>query len=55
MVIGLLGMLFTLVVWDDWRPGRRSGHVDDDYVVRRSPVIVDEDPAPRRTVTRFYR
>ena len=52
MLIGLGGLLFSLLVLGDWRPGRRAGYVEDD-VVRRDPVIVDEDPAfTRRTVTR---
>jgi len=44
MVIGLLGMLFSLVLWDSWtpRPARRSVYDDD---------LVDEVPV-RRTVTR---
>jgi hypothetical protein len=51
MVIGLLGMLFSLVVWDNWssRPIRR---VDDDAVVGRRDVVIDEGPPVRRTVTR---
>jgi hypothetical protein len=45
MVIGLLGMLFSLVLWDNWGPRAR---IDDD-------VVVDEAP-PRRSVgRRVYR
>ena len=49
MVIGLLGMLFSLVLWDSWipRPVRR----DDDVVGHRDVVIDDEAPV-RRTVSR---
>ena len=49
MVIGLLGMLFSLVLFDSWTPRRRV--VDDDYVGRRDVVVDDEVPV-RRTVTR---
>jgi hypothetical protein len=53
MVIGLLGMLFSLVLWDSWtpRPARRSAY-DDDVVVGRRDVIVDDEVPVRRTVTR---
>jgi hypothetical protein len=51
MVIGLLGLLFSLVVWDSWRP-RPVRRVDDDIVVGRRDVVIDEDPPVRRTVTR---
>ena len=49
MVIGLLGMLFSLVLWDNWSPRHRV--LDDDYVGRRDVVVDDEVPV-RRTVTR---
>ena len=49
MVIGLLGMLFSLVLWDNWSQRRRV--VDDDYVGRRD-VNVDDVVPVRRTVTR---
>ena len=67
MVTGLLGMLWSLVVWDDWLPARRRdrrayeddfvvrrNYVDDDVVVRRD-VVVDEEIPARRTVRRVYR
>jgi hypothetical protein len=42
MVIGLLGMLLSLVLWDTWTP--RPVHRD---------IVVDDDDVPvRRTVTR---
>ena len=47
MVIGLLGMLFSLVLWDNWTPRRR----DDDVVVDHRDVVID-DEAPRRSVSR---
>jgi hypothetical protein len=48
MVIGLLGMLFSLVLWDNWSPRR-----DDDVVVAgRRDVVIDEDLPARRSVTR---
>ena len=40
MVIGLLGMLFSLVLWDTWTPRRR-----DD-------LLIDDEPPVRRSVTR---
>jgi hypothetical protein len=53
MVVGLLGLLFTLVLWDDWQPGRRRrDYVDDDVIVRDDPLVVEEGPVVRRTVSR---
>jgi len=63
MVIGVIGLLWSLVAWDDWRPRRREynddvivrrDYVDDDLVVRRNPVVVEED-APARRTRRVYR
>ena len=52
MVVGVLGLLFSLVVWDNIRPGRRADYVDDRDVAPRD-VVVDEEPvARRRTYTR---
>ena len=52
MVIGLLGMLFSLVLWDNWGP-RTSYRRDDDVVIDRRPDVIVEDDAPlRRNVTR---
>ena len=45
MVIGLLGMLFSLVLWDSWSPR-------DDVVVGQRDVVIDDDVPVRRTVTR---
>ena len=42
MVIGLLGMLFSLVLWDSWTPRG----------VRRDDVLIDDEPPVRRSVTR---
>lgn len=63
MIVGLIGLLWSLVVWDDWRPRRRRaydddvvvrrGYVDDDVVARRD-VVVDDDVPVRRTVRRVY-
>jgi hypothetical protein len=47
MVIGLLGMLFSLVLWDTWTPRRR-----DDVVVSHRDVVVDDEPPLRRSVSR---
>jgi hypothetical protein len=50
MVIGLLGMLFSLVLWDSWSP--RSYRNDDEVVVGRRDVVIDDDVPVRRSVTR---
>ncbi len=52
MVIGLLGMLFSLVLWDSWTP-----RVRDDVVLdhRRDVVIDDEVPLRRSVSRRVYR
>ena len=65
MVIGLIGLLWSLIAWEDWRPfGRRDydddvvvrrSYVDDDVVVRRNAVVVDDELPVRRTVRRVYR
>jgi hypothetical protein len=47
MVIGLLGMLFSLVLWDSWSPRR-----DDDAVVSRRDVVIDDEAPARRSVSR---
>ncbi|HVW31620.1 MAG TPA: DUF6458 family protein [Acidimicrobiia bacterium] len=54
MVIGLLGMLFSLVLWDNW--GVR-GYRRDDVLVDRDDPIYEERPVRRATVTRhvFHR
>ena len=52
MVVGILGLLFTLVLWDDWRPSRRRDYADDEVIVRESPLVVEEGPVARRSVTR---
>ncbi|MEW6476637.1 MAG: DUF6458 family protein [Actinomycetota bacterium] len=48
MVIGLLGMLFSLVLWDSWTPRRR----DDDVVVSHRDVVIDDEAPVRRSVSR---
>ena len=48
MVIGLLGMLFSLVLWDSWTPRRR----DDDVLVSHRDVVIDDEAPLRRSVTR---
>ena len=70
MLIGGLGLLFSLLMFNDWTPWRgRRDYVDDDVVTRRRVVDVDEpvvrqavvqdEPVVRsRTVTRrgaYYR
>lgn len=48
MVIGLLGMLFALVLWDSWTPRRR----DDEVVLSHRDVVIDEEAPLRRSVSR---
>ena len=50
MFIGLLGMLFSLVLWDSWSP--RPYRSDDEVVVGRRDVLIDDEMPVRRTVTR---
>ena len=50
MVIGLLGMLFSLVLWDSWSP--RGYRRDDEVIVNRGDVI--EETPVRRTVSRRH-
>jgi hypothetical protein len=50
MVIGLLGMLFSLVLWDSWTP--RPYRRDDEIVMGRRDVVIDDEAPVRRTVTR---
>ena len=54
MVIGLLGMLFTLVLWDSWSSPRTYGREDDVLVGRRDVVIDDEVPVRRAVTRRVY-
>jgi hypothetical protein len=65
LVIGIIGLLWSLVLADDGGPFRRRtvdddvvvrrSYVDDDVVAHRDAVIVDEDAPVRRTVRRVYR
>ena len=51
MVVGLVGLILTLLFWYDWGPGRsmrRTRYVDDDVAPRRAApgrreVVVEED------------
>ena len=64
MVIGVLGLLWSMIAWDDWRPFDRRrydddvivrrDYVDDEPVARRNAVIVDDEAPVRRTVRRVY-
>ena len=64
MLLGLFGLLWSLIVWDDWRPLRRRRYDDDvvvrrdavehEPVVRRDTVVVDDEVPVRRTVRRVY-
>jgi hypothetical protein len=46
LVVGIVGMLISLVFWSSWAGpgyfGRRT-YVDDDVPVRRRRRIIDED------------
>ena len=65
MVVGVIGLLWSMVTWGDWYPRRRRRTYDDDVVVRRDlddpviarhdAVVVDEDVPVRRSVRRVYR
>ena len=48
IILGLVGMLASLVWWDDWTPRRRTAAYDDgrDVIVRRRrPRVVTIDDA----------
>ncbi len=49
MVIGLLGMLFGLVLWDNWSP---RGYRNDEVEVGQRDVLIEDDMPARRSVTR---
>jgi hypothetical protein len=52
MVMGLLGMLLSLVLWDNWGPAAGPYRADDDVIVGRRDVVIDDERPVRRTVTR---
>jgi FtsZ-interacting cell division protein ZipA len=45
IILGLVGLLASLVFWDDWTPRRRAAGYDDDRVVvrRRQPRVIEID------------
>jgi hypothetical protein len=45
IILGLVGLLASLVWWDDWTPRRRAvGYDDGDVIVRRRrPRVVEID------------
>ena len=44
IVLGLVGLLASLVFWEDWTPRRRAAAYDDDrVVVRRRPRVIEVD------------
>ena len=47
MVIGLLGILFSLVLWDSWTPRYRRNEIVAD-----GDLMIDEAAPVRHTVTR---
>jgi len=49
IILGLVGLLTSLVFWDDWTPRRRAVGYDDDRDViirRRRPRVVEIDDDP---------
>lgn len=52
MVIGLLGMLFALVLWDTWSP---RGYRNDEVVVGQRDVLIEDEPVRRSVTRRVYR
>ena len=64
MVIGAIGLAWSLLAWEDWRPRRhrrydddvvvRRDYVDDEPAVRRSAVVLDDEVPVQRTVRRVY-
>lgn len=53
MLVGTLGLLFSLVLWDEWRPNsRRRDYVDNNVIVTEDPLVVEEGPVVRRSVSR---
>jgi hypothetical protein len=43
IILGLVGLLASLVLWEDWTPRRRSAGYDDRYVVRTRPRVIEID------------
>jgi hypothetical protein len=45
IILGLVGLLASLIFWDDWTPRRRAAAYDDDRVVvrRRRPRVIEID------------
>ena len=48
MILGVVGLLASLVIWEDWSPRRRAVNYDDRDVVvrRRRPRVVEIDDDP---------
>ena len=61
MVIGVLGLLWSLIASEDWRPFSRRRY-DDDVVIRRDyaddvprrSVVIDDEVPVQRTARRVY-
>lgn len=47
MILGVVGLLASLILWDDWTPRRRGVGYEDDRVVvrRRRPRTIEIDDA----------
>ena len=45
MILGVIGLLASLVLWDDWTPRRRVAYDDDRDVIvrRRQPRVIEID------------
>jgi hypothetical protein len=45
IILGLVGLLASLVWWDGWTPRHLAYEDDDDVIVRRRPRVVTIDEA----------
>jgi hypothetical protein len=44
MILGVVGLLASLILWDDWLPRRRAAYEDDrGVIVRRRPRVIEVD------------
>lgn len=45
MIVGVIGLLMTMLFWSDWAPRRRGGVVVDDgpVVTRRRRTVYEDD------------
>lgn len=48
MILGVIGLLASLMLWEDWSPRRRAAYDDDRDVIvrrRRQPRVIEVDDA----------